>query len=151
MAHPRAGQPAQPEDLVDLPHLITSYYSIEPDHQEAHHILLLSQVPDEETEKRLAPLRQKLFDARARRVRPFLDTKVVTSWNGQMIAGYAVAGQCLGGTSGLLVRFNPHTGQARVKPLAGRELTGIVKSEETFGRDLLDRVAAPPDDRITMF
>lgn len=31
MAHPRAGQPAQPEDLVDLPHLITSYYSIEPD------------------------------------------------------------------------------------------------------------------------
>jgi phosphoglucomutase len=31
MAHPRAGQPAQPEDLVDLPHLITAYYSIEPD------------------------------------------------------------------------------------------------------------------------
>ena len=31
MAHPRAGQPAQPEDLVDLPHLVTSYYSIEPD------------------------------------------------------------------------------------------------------------------------
>src|SRR5256885_13676767 len=30
MAHPRAGQPAQPEDLVDLPHLITAYYSIEP-------------------------------------------------------------------------------------------------------------------------
>jgi phosphoglucomutase len=29
--HPRAGQPAQPEDLVDLPHLVTSYYSIEPD------------------------------------------------------------------------------------------------------------------------
>ncbi|WP_102418393.1 phosphoglucomutase (alpha-D-glucose-1,6-bisphosphate-dependent) [Mycobacterium sp. 4858] len=31
MAHPRAGQPAQPEDLVDLPHLVTAYYSIEPD------------------------------------------------------------------------------------------------------------------------
>jgi phosphoglucomutase len=31
VAHPRAGQPAQPEDLVDLPHLITAYYSIEPD------------------------------------------------------------------------------------------------------------------------
>jgi phosphoglucomutase len=29
--NPRAGQPAQPEDLVDLPHLVTSYYSIEPD------------------------------------------------------------------------------------------------------------------------
>ncbi|EFG75749.1 phosphoglucomutase, alpha-D-glucose phosphate-specific [Mycobacterium parascrofulaceum ATCC BAA-614] len=31
MAHPRAGQPAQPEDLVDLPHLVTAYYSIQPD------------------------------------------------------------------------------------------------------------------------
>ncbi len=31
MAHPRAGQPAQPEDLVDLPHLVTSYYSVQPD------------------------------------------------------------------------------------------------------------------------
>ena len=30
-AHPRAGQPAQPEDLVDLPHLVTAYYTIEPD------------------------------------------------------------------------------------------------------------------------
>jgi phosphoglucomutase len=31
VANPRAGQPAQPEDLVDLPHLVTSYYSLEPD------------------------------------------------------------------------------------------------------------------------
>jgi phosphoglucomutase len=29
--NPRAGQLAQPEDLVDLAHLVTSYYSIEPD------------------------------------------------------------------------------------------------------------------------
>ncbi len=35
MAHSRAGQPAQPEDLVDLPHLVTSYYSIEPDPDDA--------------------------------------------------------------------------------------------------------------------
>jgi phosphoglucomutase len=31
VANPRAGQPAQPEDLVDLPHLVTAYFSIEPD------------------------------------------------------------------------------------------------------------------------
>jgi len=31
MAHSRAGQPALPEDLVDLPHLVTAYYSIQPD------------------------------------------------------------------------------------------------------------------------
>jgi uncharacterized protein len=63
--------------------------------EEKYHILLLNKVPDAETEKRLAPLRQKLFAARAKRQRPFLDTKVLTGWNGQMIAGYAVAGQLL--------------------------------------------------------
>jgi phosphoglucomutase len=31
VANPRAGQPAQPEDLVDLSHLVTAYYSLEPD------------------------------------------------------------------------------------------------------------------------
>lgn len=30
-ANPRAGQPAQPEDLVDLPQLVTAYYTREPD------------------------------------------------------------------------------------------------------------------------
>ena len=30
-AHPRAGKPALPEDLVDLPHLVTAYYSVQPD------------------------------------------------------------------------------------------------------------------------
>src|ERR1700759_1243509 len=30
MAHPRAGQPAQPEDLAVLPHLVTAYYAIQP-------------------------------------------------------------------------------------------------------------------------
>jgi phosphoglucomutase len=31
MADPRAGQPAQPGDLVDVPHLVTAYYATEPD------------------------------------------------------------------------------------------------------------------------
>jgi phosphoglucomutase len=30
-ANPRAGQPAQPEDLIDLSHLVTAYYSVKPD------------------------------------------------------------------------------------------------------------------------
>jgi phosphoglucomutase len=29
--HPRAGQPAEPSDLVDVPHLVTSYYAEHPD------------------------------------------------------------------------------------------------------------------------
>lgn len=31
MANPRAGKPAQPEDLIDLPHLVTAYYTVQPD------------------------------------------------------------------------------------------------------------------------
>jgi phosphoglucomutase len=30
-ANPRAGQPAQPEDLIDVAHVVTAYYTIEPD------------------------------------------------------------------------------------------------------------------------
>jgi uncharacterized protein YyaL (SSP411 family) len=42
---------------------------------------------------KLDPMKKKLFDARAKRQRPFLDTKVIVAWNGQMIAGYARAGK----------------------------------------------------------
>ena len=52
-------------------------------------------VTEEQLRKDLGAPLKKLFDARAKRARPFLDTKVLTSWNGQMIAGYAVAGRCL--------------------------------------------------------
>src|SRR6188472_1706994 len=31
MADPRAGQPAEPSDLVDVAHLVTAYYTLEPD------------------------------------------------------------------------------------------------------------------------
>ncbi|MGH6830401.1 MAG: thioredoxin domain-containing protein, partial [Methylocella sp.] len=37
-------------------------------------------------EARLAPLRQRLFDAREKRVRPGLDDKILADWNGLMIA-----------------------------------------------------------------
>ncbi len=77
--------------------LVKKVYGVDgaPNFEERYYILLLKDAPDAETETRLAPLRQKLFDVRAKRVRPFLDTKVLTAWNGQMMAGYAVAGQLL--------------------------------------------------------
>ena len=31
MAHERAGTPARPEDLIDVGHLVTAYYTAEPD------------------------------------------------------------------------------------------------------------------------
>src|SRR5262249_35840854 len=45
---------------------------------------------EDELLQKLEPLKQKLLAVRAKRARPFLDTKVLTAWNGQMIAGYAV-------------------------------------------------------------
>ena len=30
-ANPRAGKPAQPEDLIDMAHVVTAYYTVEPD------------------------------------------------------------------------------------------------------------------------
>ena len=31
VANPRAGQPALPEDLIDVAHLVTAYYTVDPD------------------------------------------------------------------------------------------------------------------------
>jgi hypothetical protein len=50
-------------------------------------------ITEKELVARLEPLRRNLFEARAKRARPFLDSKVIAAWNGQMIAGYARAGK----------------------------------------------------------
>ncbi len=52
-------------------------------------------VSEHQLASQLAASKQKLLEARSQRPRPFLDTKVLTAWNGQMIAGFAVAGQAL--------------------------------------------------------
>jgi uncharacterized protein YyaL (SSP411 family) len=78
----------------------------EPNFESRYHILTLPRsladqakdlkMSEEQLDARLVPLRDKLFQARTKRSRPFLDTKILTAWNGQMIAGLAVAGQELG-------------------------------------------------------
>ncbi len=50
----------------------------------------------ETTKKLLTSARAKLFAARSARVRPGLDDKILTAWNGLMIRGMAVAGTVLG-------------------------------------------------------
>jgi uncharacterized protein len=70
-----------------------------------YHILVLEKplaerakdlkLTEEQLGAKLAPLRQKLFEARGKRARPARDTKVLTAWNGQMIAAYATAGRLL--------------------------------------------------------
>jgi uncharacterized protein len=65
---------------------------------EGHNILnCLNHLPRSmEDEERLAPLREKLLAARAQRIRPGLDDKVLADWNGLMIAALANAGVVLG-------------------------------------------------------
>ena len=45
-----------------------------------------------ESDPAIIAMRRRLLDARALRKQPLLDTKVITHWNGLMIAGLAVAG-----------------------------------------------------------
>lgn len=52
----------------------------------------------EELEKRLEEAREKLFTARAKRVHPLKDDKILTSWNGLMIAAFARGFRVLGET-----------------------------------------------------
>jgi len=49
----------------------------------------------DELERQLTPIREKLLTNRNQRVRPLLDTKVLASWNGLMIRGFADAGRLL--------------------------------------------------------
>jgi uncharacterized protein YyaL (SSP411 family) len=76
-----------------------------PNFESRYHILTLprplaeqakeSKMTQEQLEARLSPLRAKLLQVRSKRPRPFLDRKILTAWNGQMIAGLAAAGQAL--------------------------------------------------------
>jgi uncharacterized protein YyaL (SSP411 family) len=72
---------------------------------EGHYIPLLSnsladlakaqKLSEAELDAQLAPIRKQLLAARDARPRPLTDTKIVTGWNGLMIAGLAEAGRVL--------------------------------------------------------
>ncbi|HWB47843.1 MAG TPA: thioredoxin domain-containing protein [Stellaceae bacterium] len=73
-----------------------AFYDVTPGgNWEGHNILNRLHHPepaDDATEALLARCREKLFAARAPRVRPGLDDKVLADWNGLMIAALAQAG-----------------------------------------------------------
>ena len=77
--------------------LFRATYSLEKPNFEEKQFILCTDKPlaDAALLKKLEPLKAKLFDARGKRERPFLDTKLITAWNGQMIAAYAKAGEVL--------------------------------------------------------
>ena len=71
--------------------------------EKKYHILRWDKTPDEAAKemkateadmfKKLDPLRAKLFEAREKRDKPFLNKIALTAWSGLMIAGYAEAGR----------------------------------------------------------
>jgi uncharacterized protein YyaL (SSP411 family) len=63
--------------------------------QSIDEIVARSGKPAEEVLAVLGRARQLLFDARSRRPRPHLDDKILTSWNGLMIAAFARAARVL--------------------------------------------------------
>jgi uncharacterized protein len=91
---------AEVEDVLgrDDAALFAAHYDVTPaGNFEGHNILnRIKYLPRSmEDEKRLAGLREKLLERRAKRVRPGLDDKVLADWNGLMIAALANAGVAL--------------------------------------------------------
>ncbi|MDQ6960875.1 MAG: thioredoxin domain-containing protein, partial [Mariprofundaceae bacterium] len=59
-------------------------------------VLHMEHPPASEQDKaRLEHIRKKLFAVREKRVHPFRDDKILTDWNGMMIAALAIAGRSL--------------------------------------------------------
>jgi uncharacterized protein len=77
----------QPPNFEGQWHL---YLAVSPEALAEEKNLSLSVVQD-----KLAVIKQKLFSARERRIRPERDEKILTSWNALMIKGMVAAGQAL--------------------------------------------------------
>ena len=102
----------EPNDVEDIigeenAEIFCEYYDITPHGNfEGENILHVQTPPDifarklqmdpGELETLLTNARQKLFEAREKRIKPGLDDKILTSWNGIMIRGMAMGYQLTG-------------------------------------------------------
>ena len=102
----------EPNDVEDIigeenAKIFCEYYDITPQGNfEGENILNIQVSPDifarklrmdvEELEDLLADGKQKLFEEREKRIKPGLDDKILTSWNGIMIRGMAMGYQLTG-------------------------------------------------------
>ena len=102
----------EPNDVEDIigeenAEIFCEYYDITPQGNFEGENILQVQVPPDvfarklqmdvgELKTLLAESRQKLFEARENRIKPGLDDKILTSWNGIMIRGMAMGYQLTG-------------------------------------------------------
>jgi uncharacterized protein YyaL (SSP411 family) len=127
-----------PKDLAFVQEVYGA--SGKPSFENKYHILSLPKTPFEaardmkisvdELYARLKPLRQKLFEARAKRDKPFLNKIALTAWSGQMIAGFAAAGQVLG--------------EPKYVELANKAATFVLSHQRTPQGRLLHTYGAQP-------
>lgn len=102
-------EPSDVEDIIgeENAEIFCEYYDITPHGNfEGENILHVQTPPDvfarklgmdqDELESLLADSRQKLFAEREKRIKPGLDDKILTSWNGIMIRGMAMGYQLTG-------------------------------------------------------
>lgn len=102
-------EPSDVEDIIgeENAKIFCEYYDITPHGNFEGENILHVQTPSdvfarkigmnhEELEELLADGRQKLFDEREKRIKPGLDDKILTSWNGLMIRGMAMGYQLTG-------------------------------------------------------
>ena len=93
---------AEIEDVLGLEdaRAFAEIYDVTPDGNFEGHTILnrLNAIAlrDEETERRLAEMREKLFERRKSRIRPGFDDKVLADWNGLIIAALANAAEAFG-------------------------------------------------------
>jgi len=97
-------------------------------------------ISPEEAERVLTNARRKMLDARSKRIRPHLDDKVLTSWNGLMISAFARGGQVLGNEA-----FVETAARAADTLLAKGEVDGklvrYLRSGKPVGRGVLEDYA----------
>jgi uncharacterized protein YyaL (SSP411 family) len=103
-----------------------------PNFEERFRILVRRSPVSEQDQPRLQALQRALLAARERRTKPNLDTKVLTSWNGLMIAGMASAGRALHDPAAI--------------DRAGRAADFLLKTMRTADGRLLHSYAATPGE-----
>ncbi|MCX6147341.1 MAG: thioredoxin domain-containing protein [Candidatus Kapabacteria bacterium] len=83
-------------DGTNIPHLVKSYSELATDFE----------IEESDLLKRIGTLKQKLFEIREKRIRPFKDDKVLTDWNGLMISALALSSKYLKNNNNLIFAIN---------------------------------------------